>query len=93
MFRILVFSLLVCLTAWSQTSTGNIRGPVEDTSGARVPNAKISGQIIHNHLRERYDAYVFSRSRGPVYPADPAGMEGVRVSTHYYNTFEQVDLV
>lgn len=53
----------------------------------------LSGQVIHNYLRERYDVYVSPRSRGPVYPADPAGMDGVRVSTHYYNTFEQVDRV
>jgi selenocysteine lyase/cysteine desulfurase len=53
----------------------------------------VNGQVIHNYLRERYDTYVSPRSHGPVYPADPAGMEGVRVSTHYYNTFEQVDRV
>jgi selenocysteine lyase/cysteine desulfurase len=53
----------------------------------------LSGQVIHNYLRERYDIYVSPRSRGPLYPADPAGMDGVRVSTHYYNTFEQVDQV
>ena len=53
----------------------------------------VNGQVIHNYLRERYDTYVSPRSHGPVYPADPAGMEGVRISTHYYNTFEQVDRV
>jgi len=53
----------------------------------------VNGQVIHNYLRERYDTYVSPRSHGPVYPADPAGMEGVRISTHYYNTFEQVERV
>jgi selenocysteine lyase/cysteine desulfurase len=53
----------------------------------------MNGSVIHNYLRERYDIYVSPRSHGPVYPADPAGMEGVRISTHYYNTFEQVDRV
>src|SRR5712692_1554352 len=53
----------------------------------------VNGQIIHNYLRERYDVYTSPRSRGPVYPADPSGMDGVRISTHYYNTFEQVDRV
>jgi len=53
----------------------------------------VSGQTIHNYLREKYDVYVSPRSRGPVYPADPRGIDGVRLSTHYYNTFEQVDRV
>lgn len=53
----------------------------------------IDGQKIHDYLRERYDVYVSPRTRGPVYPADPAGFNGIRVSTAYYNTFEQVDRV
>ena len=53
----------------------------------------IDGQNVHDYIRERYDVYVSPRTRGPVYPADPAGFNGIRVSTAYYNTFEQVDRV
>ena len=53
----------------------------------------VDGQEIQKYLRERYDVYVSPRTRGPSYPADPAGFNGVRVSTAYYNTFEQVDRV
>jgi selenocysteine lyase/cysteine desulfurase len=53
----------------------------------------MSGQVIHEHLRKQKNVYVSPRSRGPVYPADPAGFDGVRISTHYFNTFEQVDRV
>ena len=53
----------------------------------------IDGQTVHDYIRERYDVYVSPRTRGPVYPADPAGFNGIRVSTAYYNTFEQVDRV
>lgn len=53
----------------------------------------VDGQEIHKHLRERYDVYVSPRTRGPSYPADPAGCNGIRISTAYYNTFEQVDRV
>lgn len=53
----------------------------------------MSGQVIHEHLRKRHNLYVSPRTRGPVYPADPAGFDGVRISTHYFNTLEQVDRV
>jgi hypothetical protein len=42
MVRTLVLSLAACAAMWAQTSTGNISGSVEDTSGARVPNAKVT---------------------------------------------------
>ena len=45
------------------------------------------------YLRQRFDVYVAARARGNRYPADPHGVDGIRVSTHYYNTFEQVDRV
>lgn len=53
----------------------------------------LSGQKVHNYLRQKYDVYTSPRSRGPVYPADPQGMDGVRISTNFFNTFEQVDRV
>jgi selenocysteine lyase/cysteine desulfurase len=53
----------------------------------------VDGQEIHSHLREQYDVYVSPRTRGPGYPADPAGVNGIRISTAFYNTFEQVDRV
>ncbi len=53
-----------------------------------VPPARLM-----EHLRQRYDVYVAARAKGEQYPADPHGVNGIRVSTHYYNTFEQVDRV
>lgn len=46
---------------------------------------KVSGRRLKEYLRQRYDIYVPGGSRSP------GGR--VRISTHYYNTFEQVDLV
>ena len=45
------------------------------------------------YLRQRFDVYVASRAKGDRYPADPHGVEGIRISTHYFNTYEQVDRV
>jgi isopenicillin-N epimerase len=45
------------------------------------------------YLRQRYDVYTAARARGQQYPADPHGVTGFRVSTHFYNTFEQVERV
>lgn len=53
----------------------------------------LSGEVIHRHLKERHNVYTSARSRGPVYPSDPAGFDGVRVSTAFFNTFEEVDRV
>ena len=41
----------------------------------------VSGQRIHEYLRQKYDAYI------------PGGGSTVRISTHFFNTFEQVDRV
>jgi selenocysteine lyase/cysteine desulfurase len=41
----------------------------------------ISGSRLREHLRQNYDAYI------------PGGGSAVRISTHYFNTFEQVDRV
>ena len=48
---------------------------------------------LREYLRQRFDVYTAERSAGIKYPADPHGVEGIRVSTHYYNTFEQVERV
>jgi len=42
---------------------------------------KVSGQVLKEYLRQKYDTYV------------PGGGDRIRFSTHYYNTFEQVDNV
>jgi len=42
MSRTWALFLAAGLAAWGQTSTGNISGYVEDSSGARVPNAKVT---------------------------------------------------
>jgi selenocysteine lyase/cysteine desulfurase len=41
----------------------------------------VSGHRIREYLRQKYDAYI------------PGGGNSVRVSTHFFNTFEQVDRV
>jgi selenocysteine lyase/cysteine desulfurase len=46
---------------------------------------------LREYLRQRFDIYTAERSAGIKYPADPHGVEGIRVSLHYYNTFEQVN--
>jgi selenocysteine lyase/cysteine desulfurase len=45
------------------------------------------------YLRTRHDVYTAARAKGERYPADPNGVSGFRVSTHYYNTYEEVDRV
>lgn len=39
---VMIFLLLATSAAWAQTATGNISGHVVDTSGALVPNAKVT---------------------------------------------------
>jgi len=53
----------------------------------------LTGDIVHEHLLNRHNVYTSPRSRGPVYPADPAGFDGVRISTAYFNSFDEVDRV
>ena len=48
---------------------------------------------LREYLRQRFDVYTAERAAGNKYPADPHGVDGIRVSTHFYNTFEQVDRV
>lgn len=43
------------------------------------------------YLRQRHEVYTAARSRGERYPSDPHGVTGFRVSTHYYNTYDEVD--
>lgn len=45
------------------------------------------------YLRQRYEIYTAARAKGERYPADPHGVVGLRVSTHYYNTYEEADRV
>lgn len=54
---------------------------------------KVSPTQLREHLRQRHDIYTAARAKGNRYPADPHGVDGIRVSTHFYNTFEQVDRV
>lgn len=54
---------------------------------------KVPPQKLREHLRQRYDIYTAERRKGDRYPADPHGVEGIRVSTHFYNTYEQVEQV
>jgi selenocysteine lyase/cysteine desulfurase len=53
----------------------------------------VSPLKLREYLRQRFDVYTAARSKGIRYPADPHGVEGIRISTHYYNTFEQVERV
>lgn len=53
----------------------------------------VSPLRLREYLRQRFDVYTAERAMGVRYPADPHGVEGIRVSTHYYNTFEQVEWV
>jgi selenocysteine lyase/cysteine desulfurase len=53
----------------------------------------VSPAKLREYLRQRFDVYTAERAKGIKYPADPHGVEGIRVSLHYYNTFEQVERV
>jgi isopenicillin-N epimerase len=50
------------------------------------------GRLVE-YLRQRFDVYVAARAKGSGYPADPHGVDGIRISTHYFNTYEEVDRV
>ena len=50
-------------------------------------------QRLREYLRQRFDIYTAERAKGSRYPADPHGVDGIRISTHFYNTFEQVERV
>jgi selenocysteine lyase/cysteine desulfurase len=65
-----------------------LSGAMTSLSVNGVPPAQ-----LREHLRLRYDVYTAARAKGNRYPADPHGVEGIRLSTHFYNTFEQVDRV
>jgi len=66
----------------------NLSAGITSLSINNVPADK-----AREYLRLRYDVYTAARSKGQKYPADPYGVTGFRVSTHYYNSFEQVDRV
>jgi isopenicillin-N epimerase len=46
---------------------------------------------LQNFLREKYDTYVSLQQKGEFYPANVYGVDGIRVSTHFYNSFREVD--
>lgn len=66
----------------------NLSAAITSLSVENVP-----AERAREYLRQRYDVYTAARTKGQKYPADPYGVTGFRVSTHYYNTFEQVDRV
>jgi isopenicillin-N epimerase len=53
----------------------------------------VSPLKLREYLRQRFDVYTAERAKGVKYPADPHGVDGIRISLHYYNTFEQVERV
>jgi isopenicillin-N epimerase len=53
----------------------------------------VAPERVREYLRLRHDVYTAARAKGERYPADPNGVSGFRVSTHYYNTYEEVDRV
>ena len=65
-----------------------LSGAMTSLSLDKVPSVR-----LREHLRQRYDVYTAERTAGIKYPADPHGVDGIRISTHYYNTFEQVERV
>ena len=50
MRRIFCGVLFTCIAAWSQTSTGSIRGTITDPSNAAVPNAKVTATDVDRGL-------------------------------------------
>lgn len=53
----------------------------------------VAPERTREYLRLRHDVYTAARAKGARYPADPNGVAGFRVSTHFYNTFEEIDRV
>ena len=53
----------------------------------------VAPERVREYLRVRHDVYTAARTKGERYPADPHGVSGFRVSTHFYNTYEEVDRV
>ena len=47
--RALFLSLIIVIAAWSQFDTGNILGTVTDSSGAVVPNAKVTAREVNTN--------------------------------------------
>jgi len=63
-----------------------LSGAMTSLSLEKVPSVK-----LREYLRQRFDIYTAERTVGIKYPADPHGVDGIRVSTHFYNTFEEVE--
>lgn len=51
----------------------------------------VSVRKLQQYLREKHDTYVSTQQKGELYPANVYGVDGIRISTHFYNTFDQVD--
>lgn len=70
--------------------------PQDPTMSAGITSLTLDNvppERVREYLRSRHDVYTAARAKGDRYPADPNGVAGFRVSTHYYNTFEEVDRV
>jgi len=70
--------------------------PQDPTMSAGITSLtldNIAPDLAREYLRVRHDVYIAARAKGERYPADPNGVAGFRVSTHFYNTFEEVDRV
>ncbi len=50
MRSVLPFVFLACTVAWSQTSSGSIRGTIMDPSNAAVPNAKVTAIDVDRNV-------------------------------------------
>jgi selenocysteine lyase/cysteine desulfurase len=55
--------------------------PAMSCSSTNLGIEGVSGNVLREYLRQKYDAYI------------PSGGASVRISTHFFNTFEQVDRV
>jgi selenocysteine lyase/cysteine desulfurase len=55
--------------------------PAMSSGSTTVGIEGVPGSRIKEYLRQKYDAYI------------PSGGQSVRISTHFFNTFEQADRV
>ncbi|AMY07918.1 Isopenicillin N epimerase [Luteitalea pratensis] len=70
--------------------------PQDPTMSAGITSLtldNVAPDLAREYLRLHHDVYIAARTKGERYPADPNGVTGFRVSTHFYNTFEEVERV